>query len=1169
MLGLYGIMSSIIRAIVHGGKKSRFRQLSVFVLCIALLAGTFPMDAWAAQDNTLSQDETLSSKEILQDTVNYASVSMSDPGLMPDLTAAASPVAESEYIQLQVTVPDSQYSDGILTLGNESAAFVIEPELNGSTINTPILKISIPSCMEVTNYPDETNELLQSNLALTDPVSKEVQDGYTIITYRFIPHLTRVKFAINAQIPSGYPVQDGNSYQIKLDIYDDATLLASKEEIFTIAMQTGKISLSNAMQKTQELYEDTTSYYVGSYTWRLTANSGHYPYTSLKMIVPLPSGAVPGTGDHDMIFDALPVNTPKSFSGYSVTYCPACHYQSDDGSVSGNADVLIYKLTPGNKFLTSDTSVSFNQSFTEELYLRFTNPQSGTYQSPASPRIECGIGDQTVTMLDYGTTNLTSVTFTEESPEPKETTIRPYNSWHENIYLKENVSVYDTGRYVRDINVDSTVPAAYDSLKMTVPLPEGAVPGFGTDSSFIPLVDGTTEPLNDDRTLWVTYAQNRSYSSADGSIHGNADMLIYEFRPFQLMAGSTRFEMWLMCTRFPHLRFTNPSAGTYQSASSPKIEVTLNGTTTTMYDFNDTDYLTSVEFLEPQEGDIVYPDFNINEGKGWSDTLTLEKDKTVYYTSAYNRAVYSSSPHYPYDLVRMTVLLPDEAVPGFGSEESFAPLEDGKTYTNAIQSEAAWTVTYHEQYSYANKEGTVTGTAKALIYEISSELFPSNYFLTRGSSFFFMGTQPEQILHLRFTNPESKTYCSVASPKVEYIMDGKTYETDGYFSQTESDTSVTFEPVKTDWSKLTVSGSTNKTLYGLDQEHNNPDYLIPEDYQNNKEYYGSITNQTGDFLTNIQVLYEFDQDLNVDKLTFHLGESGYPKNAVVVYTSSLDGTEHTASLNASDNILSLDTGNAFVTAKVTFDALDDSDTPRKVLTASLHNYRKTPSVYQNITATALSADNGSGSSDDKLTSSDTTLIRILNEYNDLRLSPRTAPLTLNKGDDFTVSISLLSRAIPYQQNLTLYLRMPKGYLLTDYTPPEECKDGEYYLTSRALEDGDILYCLEYTDNAMYKMYYDSKHIFSFYIGLEADTSVYQKIPLPKAIYATMKENALFQFTANGTHIESDIGLDVNGDGDMEDSFYMPYTDTVEVNSMELLELMDISPKKDRPKKPQT
>ena len=233
MSDLYNSMDAMERNIrtkaQNKGKRDRLQRLAAFVLCMALFANTIPMDVLAAQGSVLPED--------------VPSVSMSDPGLLRDMTAAApAPASSSEYIQLQVTVPGNHYSDGTLTLDNTGANFVIEPTLNGSTVNTPVLKISIPSCMEVTYYPDEANELLKGQL--TDPVSKEEQDGYTIMTYRFNPQLTRVSFAINARIPSGYHVQSGNSYQIRLELYDGDTPLASETEDFSIALKEGKISLS-------------------------------------------------------------------------------------------------------------------------------------------------------------------------------------------------------------------------------------------------------------------------------------------------------------------------------------------------------------------------------------------------------------------------------------------------------------------------------------------------------------------------------------------------------------------------------------------------------------------------------------------------------------------------------------------------------------------------------------------------------------------------------------------------------------------------------------------------------------------------------------------------------------------------------------------------------------
>lgn len=149
-------------------------------------------------------------------------------------------------------------------------------------------------------------------------------------------------------------------------------------------------------------------------------------------------------------------------------------------------------------------------------------------------------------------------------------------------------------------------------------------------------------------------------------------------------------------------------------------------------------------------------------------------------------------------------------------------------------------------------------------------------------------------------------------------------------------------------------------------------------------------------MENINVLYEFDRDLNIDKLELHLGENDYPTNAVIVYTTTMDETEKTANLNVSDNILALEAGNAFLTAEVTYDTLDSSSTSRKVLTASLHNYRKTiPAPHmREIKTIALSADSGLlDSSDDKLNSSDTIRFDIINEWPSLTMYSSISPTT--------------------------------------------------------------------------------------------------------------------------------------------------------------------------------
>lgn len=489
-------------------------------------------------------------------------------------------------------------------------------------------------------------------------------------------------------------------------------------------------------------------------------------------------------------------------------------------------------------------------------------------------------------------------------------------------------------------------------------------------------------------------------------------------------------------------------------------------------------------------------------------------------------------PHYPYDLVRMTVLLPDEATPGFGDGETFTALENGRTYSKQSLY-GSWKVTYHEQYHYSNEEGTVSGTAQALVYELASSYSSANFLKSSSekTSFTFAGNDATDRLYLRFTNPALKTYSSAASPKVECVMDGKLYVSAGYFSQTNSDTFVAFEGPKTDWSQLRVSGSTNETPYGFANL-----CVLPEAYQSDKEYYGHITNNTGYTLQDVKVSYTFGGDLGVDKLELNLGGAGYPSNAVVVYTTRNDGTERTVSLNISDNKLALETGDAFLKAVVTYDTLESSADSKKILTASLHNYeRKSGTRY--IEAVPVSASSELDSSDENTFNrqpSSNSFILFTTAYT-LAATVTSEPKALTKGDEFKVKVTTqrtASAGVGKYQNLKLYLLMPKGYIMTDYEPPAEWKDGSYKVTNRILTDGDVLYCLEYTDNVLYD---SGAHTFSFRVGPEADTSQFRQIYLPREVYAALGDGNLFQFQANST--EKPEWLDINGDGDTEDRFY--------------------------------
>lgn len=1173
MLSLYEIMTSSIRAIVHGGKKNRLRQLSAFVLCIALLVNTFPMDAWAAQDEVLSQEETLSSDETLQDAAasseemaaagttlsdsnpgenaetgestteqlmpedatalennilpgNTASVSMSDPGLMSGIMMAAPATAAStEQLLLNVSWPAGyNTSNKVLTLQKGTMSFGITTTLSGSTVDNPILKITIPDCMSFTDYP-------RSGSFLAGPPSIS---GKTL-TYRLSHGTSGCSIqGIQAKIEDGFRLESGKTYSITTSYYDGDKLIKSSSERFTTSLPLGNISINSIPEFSETLQENKSTYLIGPYSLHVETDD-HAPYTSFQVTAPLPKGAVPYLDDHPLE-DGKRISLTSVNGGFEVTY-------------NGSANNLVYNITD-YKFLDGYYGpfefFGFNlEPNGNSIYLGFTNPEAKTYSSPARPSVSCTINGKNYTPKT--SSNLTTVTFIAPSEWEEVRPNDPGRQWEDILPLKDGESEYDTKPYIRKIYASPEAHVAYDSLKMTVPLPDKAVPGFGTADSFEPLEPDI--PYDNGR-FQVTYYQDKVFSC--NSEEHTANMLVYEIHAGDefLISGSQEFTF--SGNRPIHLRFTDPEANkTYRSETSPQIEVTRKGSTTIIYPHNDYSYLTTVATIEPPpdvSGFLSAFDQPQQDPKtGWTDTITLQPGKTTYDTRCYDRRIHSTyNPsllaRYPYDWIRMTVLLPEEATPGFGSGSSFKPLEDGTTYT--VESLlGTWKVTYQENYNYSS--AAVSGTAKALIYELDSSYSSANILVStspRSFDFSFTGNKSSESLYLRFENPELTTYRSEATPKLECQMDGKQYVA-ADFSQTYCDTAVTFQNPKINWNQLRPSLSPNQTV-------NNFDYnaILPEAQQNDKVCYGSLCNYTGYPLKNVTVLYTFDDGLNVDQLTFDPEGDRAPSNAEIVYTTRLNGTERSARLDTTDNSLVLEHGDAFLTARITYDSLKSGSIHdyTKILTASLHNYEEKDEMDSRlVTAEIISADSDYGSSNQFPygTASYAFYLKTLFDY--LSVSSSINPSTLRVEQDiqdippFKVTVTTAPNYLTYIQNfileypnLGLYLRMPKGYMLTGYTPPQECRGGDYTVTSRVLENGDTLYCLKYTDGVPYK---GGDHVFSFRVGPEADFST-SPVFLPREIYAAVEGNETFQFDRSKIKTESEIGLDVNGDGDMEDSF---------------------------------
>ncbi len=1032
-----------------------------------------------------------------------------------------------EKFQVTVTGPDGLTNGGILNLKEEAMIFTITFIITGTTVDEPVLEIVLPSCMTVSDYPKADNGNLQGKLA--DGNAVDLQGG--TLTYRFKPKTAEIGFGIKAQIPSGYAAKDGETYTITVN-YKNGAATTLKSEVYTFTASNPTVTAGNvwvdaawAQTGNDAIYlkTDQKEYYTKEYVRTIKATSSHYPYRSVTMTVLIPKEAVPYVKSRRTNkFEPL---TGSRIIGSSAREAHKVAYDGQDYSYGGNAyHALIYTLYDSRNVLNSGgSSYTAGGDVDGDICLRFDDPKAGIYTAP-SPKIECVIDGETVTMCDFGSTDCTTSVEFKEYPA---VTVNPSGAWEDVINLQHGQTTYDTKEFYRSISLSSSIHYPFDTVKMTVPLPEKAVPGFGSGDNFNEMGDGESKIITNGSNKWqVTY--NKSQNTLEYEIL-SADFL---------EGGSTRFtfsgESTYSGDKKMYLRFTEPISGVYPAAS-PTISCEAGGKVIAQFNGTPNNYPTTVTVIRPPDGGGLISDFKKRDNEGWSDVITMDEGETTYYTERYIRKVYGPDEHYyPYESVTMTVLLPDEAEPGSGTGNSFSAFWDGQTYRPFYYGAYSdWEVTYKAAYPY----GSDGETAKALIYRI----LPEASFLKSGESFSFAAASESKDIYLRFRDQEAAAvYTSAASPEVRYTINGTEYVSGDAFAETSFDTSVEFKERPVEWGGLSVSSDTNGTTYDLDDA-----YVLPEEYQSDKVYEGYLTNQTGFGLQNVQVEYTFDTALSADKLCFFLGDKGYPSGAEVKYTTMLDAEEKTVMLDAGNKVILAPEGDAFKKVVVAYDSLEKADTAKKVMTASIHNYEGAQdSTSKSIRAAILSAecarDNGEGAK--SFGAPDTRNFLRKNRLDTLEASVSTSPQSLEKGDAFTVTVKTDGNRYNGKgyQNLCLYLKLPKGYRYESFEPPVGATGG-YEEGSRTLSNGETLCWVRYTDDVMY----DGKdYKFHCYVGPDADTFERHDIRLPAAVYVAAGEGKLFQFD-NMTR-ESNIGLDVNGDGDREDSFYLPVVPTVEI-----------------------
>lgn len=514
-----------------------------------------------------------------------------------------------------------------------------------------------------------------------------------------------------------------------------------------------------------------------------------------------------------------------------------------------------------------------------------------------------------------------------------------------------------------------------------------------------------------------------------------------------------------------------------------------------------------------------YPDNNFNEVKEYA----LENQASLY-DIPFNKKIESRENHYPYEKAKMTVLIPEGAIPGHGEGENFMALEEGVTWTAS----GGWKVTYLKNQNYTNQEESISGTSDVLVYE-ASEAF------LQGKIREYFNNE----VYLRFINPQEGELITSVTPKIEITADGK---------------------------EVCVYDHQEKTTYRCYaikfKEYNIGDYFyLWSDsradilYGNRTSYSGFIWNKSEEVMRNVKVSYTFDEKIYVPNITLNLLNNNaiYPATAQVSYKTKKGGdTVFTKELTVDENKLSL--SDDYITyIEVVYEKIGVMGNGiSSVFTASLYNIEglnETNGRYVKSKLLSATGDNYGVYEPQNATISNAFFLKnqaSLSYMRELKniTTGVTSNVALNKGDTFAVTVKKRGNVSGYVKNLGIYVVMPKGYIFKGYTPPDACKNGDYTVASREIDGGKVIYSVKYTDDIDYPN--SENHEFQFVVGPEVDTSEVQtKVKMPEGIYLSSEHEVykLIGAKETGNIIDTDgdgkadTSLDINGDEDTEDSYY--------------------------------
>lgn len=164
---------------------------------------------------------------------------------------------------------------------------------------------------------------------------------------------------------------------------------------------------------------------------------------------------------------------------------------------------------------------------------------------------------------------------------------------------------------------------AYDALKIALPLPVNATPGYYAGADFVTMAPGDARTLLDGTT--ITYHESYGYVNAGGTALGSGKALVYTLSVENPHAAGTASAsaLYLDSDVLGHMYLSFPgstAAGTYSAPYSMQISATIDGTDAVLYDYQ-TYYRLSFVFKEYSAGDY------------FNHTLTYTSD--VYSTGNY------------------------------------------------------------------------------------------------------------------------------------------------------------------------------------------------------------------------------------------------------------------------------------------------------------------------------------------------------------------------------------------------------------------------------------------------------------------------------------------------------------------------------------------------------